>query len=74
MANMSDEIILKSLEEIELIDSLLPRELPKYINYTWSTELSRNHYKLKLAEAGELKRILDKVTESPDTGPLEIEF
>jgi hypothetical protein len=74
MENLSDDLIRESIEEIELIDSLLPRELPKYINYKWSSESVNSHYKLKLAEAGELRRVIDKVSKDQNTGPLEIEF
>lgn len=74
MKYLADVIIHKSLEEIELIDSLLPRELPKYINYKWSSDIVYSHYKLKLADAGELRRIIEKVSKNPDTGSLDIEF
>lgn len=75
MGTFSDEDILaKALEECELIDSLLPRALPLYINKEWSTPLVREFYKQKLADAGALKEVIDRVTENPDTGPLEIEF
>lgn len=69
-----DDIIGKALEECELIDKTLPNALPLYINKEWASPLVREYYKLKLADAGALKDVIDKVTENPDTGPLEIEF
>ena len=50
-----------TLEEITLIDNTLPRALPKLINREWSTKESADHYKAKLAEAGELQQLIDKI-------------
>jgi hypothetical protein len=73
--NVPDEDIEKALEQIELIDSLLPKALPLYINHPWATEGVRQHYIIKLAEAGDLKERIERLTENPDTDPyLNIEI
>ena len=62
------EDIGKAIEEIALIDSLLPRALPLYINKEWSTKEAADHYKTKLAEAGELKALIDKIKKDNEFG------
>jgi hypothetical protein len=75
MSNMSEENIEIALEQINLIDNLLPKAFPLYINYKWVSEDVRRHYLTKLAEAGDLKEIIDRVTINPDTDPyLNIEI
>lgn len=69
-----DDMIGKAIEECDFIDTLLPKALPLYINKEWSSPLVQEYYKLKLANAGVLKEVIDRVTENPDTGPLEIEL
>ena len=65
----------KALEQIELIDSLLPKALPLYINHPWVSENIRERYKQRLANAGELMEVIERVTTNPDTNKyLEIEI
>lgn len=62
------EDIGKTIEEIALIDNLLPRALPLYINKEWSSKQAADHYKTKLAEAGELQALIDKIKKDNEFG------
>lgn len=73
--NKSAEEIETAIEQIDLIDNLIPEALPLYINHEWVSKEVREHYKEKLANAGELQEIIKRVTENPDKGPIfEIEI
>ena len=67
MDNLPVEHIEEALDQIELIDSLLPEALPLYINHQWISSAIRERYKERLANAAELLEIIERVTNNPDT-------
>lgn len=73
--NKSAEEIATAIEQIDLIDNLIPDALPLYINHEWISKEVNDQYKGKLANAGEIQEIIKRVTENPDRGPIfEIEI